>query len=133
MNKINQDYAMLFEILIYKLINLILCNGVEATIPNSHANGPSSIPSGGISNLISASFYALLYTFFCCRQNKIDRPIVSAYLIPPSVIRYKKNTGYASFVRSYVTCGTKGSRAIILQQHRHGIAAFIFLSQNKPG
>ena len=45
--KIIQDFAMWFEIIISKFIKKI-CNGVEATIPDSHANGPSSIPSVGI-------------------------------------------------------------------------------------
>ena len=42
MKELIDDYTM------YKLILFHFCNGVGTTIPDSHANGPSSIPSVGI-------------------------------------------------------------------------------------
>ena len=79
------------------------------------------------------SFFLGAFIYFFAVDKNIDRLIVSAYLIPPPPLRHKirKNTGYASFIRSYSTCGTKGSGAKILQQHLHGIAAFTFLPETR--
>ena len=55
MKKIIHDYSKFFK---------NFCNGVGATIPGSHANGPSSIPSVGIPIeflLLFRLFYILLF------------------------------------------------------------------------